>query len=216
MHRAIKNRSAGALARPPIALAAGRRLDAGRLLATGAMLVLVIAAFGVMLWLTSDPARRETVEALVRSPIGLLVLFCLAALSTATLILPAPGLALTAIAGAAGDPIVVGLVAGLGQAVGELTGYAAGWSGRSFLPDNAATSRITSLVQRRGMLVIFVLAVIPNPVFDLAGLAAGMLRMPVLRYFTAAATGKIIKNVAVAGGASSLGVLMTAVAAIWL
>ena len=64
--------------------------------------------------------------------------------------------------------------------------------------------------------MIFVLAVIPNPVFDLAGLAAGMLRMPVLRYFTAAATGKIIKNVAVAGGASSLGVLMTAVAAIWL
>ena len=134
---------------------------AGRLLAFGATLILVIAAFALMLWLTSDPVRREAVEGLVQSPFGLVVLFGLAAISTATLILPAPGLALTAIAGATGDPIVVGVVAGLGQAVGELTGYAAGWSGRSFLPENAATSRITGWLRRRGVLVIFVLAVVP-------------------------------------------------------
>src|SRR5215208_5391647 len=89
-------------------------------------LVLVFAAFGTMIWLTSDPGRLGAVEALVQSPAGLIVLFALAALSTATLILPAPGLALTAIAGAAGDPILVGTVMGLGQAVGELTGYFAG------------------------------------------------------------------------------------------
>ena len=77
-------------------------------LAFGATLTLVIAAFALMLWLTSDPVRREAVEGLVRSPFGLLVLFSLAAISTATLILPAPGLALTAIAGAAGDQLSSG------------------------------------------------------------------------------------------------------------
>jgi uncharacterized membrane protein YdjX (TVP38/TMEM64 family) len=168
-------------------------------------LVLVVAAFGILVWLTSDPVRRDAVEGLIKSPIGLLVLFCLAALSSATLILPAPGLALTAIAGAAGDPIVVGIVAGLGQAIGELTGFAAGWSGRSFLPDNPTTNRLSSLLQRRGLIVIFVLALVPNPLFDLAGIAAGVLRMPVFGYLAAAAGGKVIKNIVVAGGASTIG-----------
>jgi len=185
---------------------APRRVAApGRIAMLLGTLVLVVAAFGILVWLTSDPGRREAVEGLIKSPIGLLVLFGLAALSSATLILPAPGLALTAIAGSAGDPITVGIVAGLGQAVGELTGYAAGWSGRSLLPDNPTTTRLSGLLQRRGLIVIFVLALIPNPLFDLAGIAAGVLRMPVLGYLAAAAGGKVIKNILVAGGASTIG-----------
>ena len=179
-----------------------------RVLALGGTVLLVTGAFALMVWLTADPGRREMVEGLVRSPIGLLVLFGLAALSTATLILPAPGLALTAIAGAAGDPIVVGIVAGLGQAVGELTGYLAGWSGRSFLPDNPASRRLTEWLGRRGAIVIFLLAVTPNPVFDLAGIAAGALRMPVLRYLAAAAAGKVIKNILIAAGGSTIAGLL--------
>lgn len=182
--------------------------DRGRLLMLAGTLALVVAAFGILVWLTSDPVRREAVENLITSPIGLVVLFGLAALSSATLILPAPGLALTAIAGAAGDPIIVGIVAGLGQAVGELTGYAAGWSGRSLLPDNPTTSRLSALLQRRGLIVIFLLALVPNPLFDLAGIAAGVLRMPVLGYLAAAALGKVIKNILVAGGASTIGDLL--------
>ena len=167
-------------------------------------LALVIGAFAIMVWLTSDPERRVLVEGLVRSPAGLVILFGLAALSTATLILPAPGLALTAVAGAAGDPIVVGIVAGLGQAVGELTGYAAGRSGRSLLPDGATAARFEGWLRRRGMIVIFVLALVPNPIFDLAGIAAGAVGIPVSRYLAAAAGGKILKNVLVAGGASAI------------
>lgn len=167
-------------------------------------LALVAIAFGVMVWLTSDPARRADVERLVESPVGLLVLFGLAALSSATLILPAPGLALTAVAGAAGNPIAIGVVAGLGQAIGELTGYAAGASGRSLLPDSPAAHRLADLVVRRGYVVIFLLALVPNPLFDVAGIAAGALRMPVSRYLVAAAAGKIVKNVVVASGAASL------------
>ena len=169
-----------------------------------AMVLLVVAAFATMVWLTADPERQGLIEGLVRSPAGLIVLFGLAALSTATLVLPAPGLALTAVAGAAGDPLVVGVVAGLGQAVGELTGYFGGSSGRSLLPDTAAIRKLSGWVERRGMVVIFALAVVPNPVFDLAGLAAGALRMPLVRYLAAAASGKIIKNVIVAGGVATM------------
>jgi uncharacterized membrane protein YdjX (TVP38/TMEM64 family) len=179
-----------------------------RWLTIAVTLALVVAAFGVMVWLTSDPDRRAAVEGLVQSPIGLLVLFGLAALSTATLILPAPGLALTVMAGAVGDPIVVGVVAGLGQAVGELTGFLAGSSGRSLLPDNPVTTRISGWLARRGMIVVFVLALIPNPLFDVAGIAAGALRMPVRRYLASAAAGKVIKNIIFAAGASTIGALL--------
>lgn len=165
---------------------------------------LVVGAFATMAWLTSDPGRQAMIERLIESPAGLLILFGLSALSTATLILPAPGLALTAIAGAAGDPLVVGLVAGFGQAVGELTGYAAGSSGRTLLPPSAAADRIMGWLRRHGIAVIFVLAIVPNPVFDVAGIAAGVVRMRVSHYLGAAAAGKVVKNWIVAGSASTL------------
>jgi uncharacterized membrane protein YdjX (TVP38/TMEM64 family) len=186
----------------PIARAAGPR---GSPVAVVSVVSLVIAAFGVMVWLTADPGRLTMITELVRSPAGLIVLFGLSALSTATLILPAPGLALTAIAGAAADPLLVGIVAGLGQAVGELTGFAAGRSGRSLLSGHARDSRLSGWLRQRGMFVIFVLALIPNPLFDVAGIAAGAVRMPVLRYLAAAASGKVIKNVIVAAGGSTVG-----------
>jgi len=195
----------------PAPVAGGPTRRGRQAIVVAGTLLLVAAAFAVMVWLTSDPERRAVVESLVRSPIGLLVLFGLAALSTATLILPAPGLALTALAGSAGDPLVVGVVAGLGQAVGELTGYAAGWSGQSLLPDSAAVRRLTAWLNRRGMLVIFVLAIVPNPIFDVAGIAAGALRMPLIRYLTAAASGKVIKNTIVALGAATFAGLLAIV-----
>ena len=185
--------------------ASGRRRRA--LIVSGTLLVVGVA-FGVMVWLTSDPVRRELVRSLLGSPAGLIVLFGLSALSTATLILPAPGLLLTALAGSAGDPVVVGIVAGLGQAAGELTGYAAGWTGQSLVPDNPASRRLSGWLGQRGMLVIFLLALVPNPLFDLAGIAAGALRMPVLRYLVAAASGKVIKNVVIAGGGSTFAGLL--------
>jgi uncharacterized membrane protein YdjX (TVP38/TMEM64 family) len=62
--------------------------------------------------------------------------------------------------------------------------------------------------RRRGAIVIFILALVPNPIFDLAGLAAGVAQMPLARYLGAAAAGKTIKNVIIAGGASRLGGLV--------
>jgi uncharacterized membrane protein YdjX (TVP38/TMEM64 family) len=73
---------------------------------------------------------------------------------------------------------------------------------------------LTRWIATRGPLIVFVLAAIPNPVFDLAGIAAGVVRMPVAVYFLAAAAGKIIKNVVVAGGAGVLGGV--AVAMLWI
>ena len=159
---------------------------------------LVLVAFGVATWITLDAGRVEQVRQLIRSPNGLFVVFVLNVLANATLILPVPGLALTALAATVADPLTVGVVAGAGQTMGELTGYLAGASGRRALGVDARSQRLAGLMRRWGAMILFLLALIPNPFFDIAGIIAGAMRMPLRIYLAAAGAGKIIKNVALA------------------
>jgi membrane protein YqaA with SNARE-associated domain len=165
-------------------------------------IVILIVSFAATFFILFDAERRAQVEALISSPIGLVVLFFLAALSNATLILPVPGLALTVLAATVADPLAVGIVAGAGQALGEMTGYLAGYSGQELIDTSPRYERLVGWMRRYGALTIFVLALIPNPIFDVAGIIAGALRMPWWLYLFSAGSGKILKNVALAYGAS--------------
>jgi len=164
--------------------------------------LILIVAFTATILILFDPERRAQVETLLESPGGLIVLFFLSLLSNATLILPVPGIALTLIAGSIGNPLLVGIVAGAGQALGEMTGYLAGYSGQELIDSSPRYGRMAAWMRRYGALTIFILALIPNPVFDLAGIVAGALRMPWWLYLCSAGAGKIIKNVALAYAAS--------------
>jgi uncharacterized membrane protein YdjX (TVP38/TMEM64 family) len=125
---------------------------------------------------------------------GYAAVFLVSLISNATVILPVPGLAVNSVMGGVFSPWIVGLVGGLGQALGELTGYMAGYSGQTWIDENPTYNRLTKWMQRRGMLTISVLAAIPNPAFDLAGIAAGALRMPVWKFLVSCAIGGVIKN----------------------
>jgi membrane protein YqaA with SNARE-associated domain len=164
--------------------------------------LILIGAFAGTIYLLGDDARRRQLETLIQSPGGLVVLFAISAISNATLILPVPGLALTALAASVADPLVVGIVAGAGQTLGELTGYLAGYSGQTLIDDSPRYVRLVGWMRRFGAITIFVLGLIPNPLFDVAGIIAGALRMPVWLYLLSAGAGKVIKNVAVAYGAA--------------
>ena len=165
------------------------------------VLILIGAAAGT-LYIVSDPERLKKVEELITSPGGLVVLFIFGAITSATLVLPVPGLALTAIAGSVANPLIVGIVAGAGQALGEMTGYMAGYSGQTLIDDSPRYARLVRLMRRFGAPIIFVLALLPFGLFDIAGIIAGALRMPVWLYLLSAGAGKIIKNVAVAYAAA--------------
>lgn len=167
-----------------------------------ATVIILIVAFAGTFFLLFDPHRRSQLEALIVSPFGLVLLFVLALISNATLILPVPGIALTALAATAGNPLVVGIVAGTGQALGELTGYMAGYSGQELIDNSARYARMVEWMRRFGPWTIFVLALVPNPLFDIAGIVAGALRMPIWLYLLSAGAGKIIKNVLIAYGAT--------------
>jgi membrane protein YqaA with SNARE-associated domain len=120
-------------------------------------------------------------------------IFVLSLLSNATLILPAPGIALTFAMGAVFNPIFVALAAGAGSALGELTGYMAGFSGQGVLEKTGLYERMMEWTSKYGGWTIILVALIPNPVFDLAGAAAGVLKMPISRFLFFAWIGKTLK-----------------------
>ena len=101
--------------------------------------------------------------------------------------------------------VLVGVVAGVAEALGEFTGYAAGYGGRIMIQQRPEYQWLQRWMERRGVLVMFVMSVIPNPAFDIAGAAAGAVRMPLGRFFLAVLAGKIIKDIymAAAGDFSS-------------
>jgi len=129
---------------------------------------------------------------------GYPAVFLVSLIGNAAFLLPTPGIALVLVAGGVLDPIAVGVVAGLGAAFGELTGYLVGQSGQSVFEDKPIYWHIEGWMKKSGTLVIFILAAVPNPIFDIGGLVAGALRMPVWRFLMGAWLGKSLRFVLLA------------------
>ncbi len=124
--------------------------------------------------------------------------FLISLAGNATVVFPAPSLAVVFAMGGVLNPILVGLAAGIGEALGELTGYLAGVGGRFVVEDHRAYHKVQRWMRRYGALVIFTLSVFPNPFFDLAGITAGASRYPVWLFLLNCWAGKTIKTTAVA------------------
>jgi len=131
---------------------------------------------------------------------GYLGIFLVMLLNNATVIFPAPGLLAVFAAGGAYNFVAVGLVGGLGAALGELTGYLFGYGSLAFVKEekNRLYLRIEKWMARNGFFTILVLAAIPNPFFDLAGITAGALKYPWQRFLFACIIGQVIKATALA------------------
>jgi uncharacterized membrane protein YdjX (TVP38/TMEM64 family) len=123
-------------------------------------------------------------------------IFLLSILSNATVLLPAPGILFVFAMGAVFNPFWVAIAAGAGAAIGELSGYLAGFGGQLIVHNNATYQRISDWMQRNpriDLLMVFILAFLPNPFFDLAGIAAGALRIPLYRFLIVCWLGKTLK-----------------------
>ncbi len=133
-------------------------------------------------------------------------IFLLSIVANATVIIPVPGVLLTSAMAAVFNPFWVGIAAGSGAALGELTGYLAGFSGQVIIENADLYARLTHWMTKYGAITVLVLAAFPNPAFDLAGISAGMLKMPIYKFLFFCWLGKIIKMLAFAyAGASILG-----------
>lgn len=120
-------------------------------------------------------------------------IFLIAMLANATVLLPAPGVAVIYAMGSIFNPIGVALAAGTGAAIGELSGYLAGFSGQAVIDRADVYDRIHPWVEKYGGWAILVLSAIPNPFFDVAGIAAGMAKMPIRTFLIFTWIGQMIK-----------------------
>lgn len=151
----------------------------------------LLLAVGITLALVLVPVDWERLKNL-----GYLGVFLIMLLSSGSMVLPVPGLAAVFAGGLLQlNPILLGIAGGLGSALGELTGYMAGYGGRAIVEDSRRYAQVEGWMRRYGLPTIFVLSLIPNPLFDIAGFAAGALRVPLWRFLAACAAGKIIKSI---------------------
>jgi uncharacterized membrane protein YdjX (TVP38/TMEM64 family) len=159
-------------------------------------IVRVATAVAVLVALVLSLVFREHLQELEQY--GYVAVFVVGLISNATLILPVPGLAVSSVLGSVFNPWAVGIVAGIGQALGELTGYMAGYGGQTWVADHPRYRWLKRRMERYGVFAVFLLALLPNPLFDVAGMVAGVLRFPVWKFLLSCAAGKIIKNIAFA------------------
>lgn len=157
------------------------------------MLVVVVIAtiVGVVAWATG---------LLEADQVGYPGVFLINLVGSASLILPVPGAAAACIVSTPGsglNPFFVGVLAGIAQALGESTGYLAGKSGQSIAMRSRHYRAVHRWMGRAGAPALFLFAVIPNPFFDLAGVAAGSLGYPYRRFLVVVLAGKVLRSIAV-------------------
>ena len=131
---------------------------------------------------------------------GYLGVFLINLIASSTIIFPLPASAFVFGLGAVLNPFLIGLVSGLGAAIGEFTGYALGMGGRRIIKDKwkKQIDDVEKLFSKYGgFFVIFIFAATPLP-DDIAGIVGGVLKYPVKKYFLAVLAGKIIMNLAIA------------------
>jgi membrane protein YqaA with SNARE-associated domain len=128
----------------------------------------------------------------------------------ATVIVYVPGVpTVFALGGIVRFPFVIGIVAGLGEALGGFTGYMLGRGGESYLKEPQSNGRIQRAFQKiysridgwmgkRGYLTVFLASAIFNPFYMFFGATAGATRMSPWKYYLASAAGKIVKATYVA------------------
>jgi uncharacterized membrane protein YdjX (TVP38/TMEM64 family) len=107
-----------------------------------------------------------------------------------TVLVPIPSFWIYYPLGSVFFPPLLGLAGGAGAAIGELTAYMAGYSGRGIVRRWKLYTRVESWLEKWGFVVIFGFNLVPFFPFDLVGIAAGVLRFPLWKFYLACLAGR--------------------------
>jgi membrane protein YqaA with SNARE-associated domain len=129
--------------------------------------------------------------------LGLLGLFIINFVSSAGFFVSGPAFLTVIAGGSLYSPILVALVAAVGACLGDMLGFAFGYSGRQLAKKKISRQRILVFLQKKfnkhGELIIFMFAVVPNPFFDAVGILAGIVNYPPLRFFVIMLFGRFLR-----------------------
>ena len=108
-------------------------------------IISLLAVVAISIWIYSIRDQASELAAF-----GYPGIFIISILANATVLLPAPGVAVVFTMGGILNPFFLGIVAGIGSAIGELSGYMAGYSGQAvieiakFIPKSVLLLRNTA------------------------------------------------------------------------
>jgi membrane protein YqaA with SNARE-associated domain len=152
---------------------------------------------------TSAIVLREEIDRFRQ--FGYLGVFLITMLGSATVIAGIPGVPFVFAMAGVLPWYLVALVAGIGEAIGELVIYMAGRTGHAFfLKDRFIEAqnnqdargiypRLQRWVHAKGALALFLSSAVFNPFFSLIGATAGATRFPAWKFFGAVWAGKTVK-----------------------
>ena len=156
------------------------------------VVVIASVALGTVMWATG---RLDVQD------VGYVGAFAVNLVGSATILIPLPGIAVVCggtVEEAGLNPALLGLAGGVGSAIGEITGYLAGYSGSTLAQRSKHYARLHGWMERNGTIPLFLLAALPLPLFDVAAIAAGSLGYSLRRFMVVVLAGKLVKYVAVA------------------
>lgn len=150
------------------------------------VIFILIIVLSVIIFLNQD--KIENVSNV--SYLGVMVLCFLA---NSTVLLPAPSLVIASSCALVLNPWTVAIFAAIGSSLGEFIGYAFGTISKEISPKlQNLLEKILSKIKNQTLLV-FILALVPLPLFDVVGIYSGGTKMNPLKFFLACFSGKFIK-----------------------
>ncbi len=123
-------------------------------------------------------------------------------IASSSIFLPIPAFILVFAFGAVLNPLLVGLFAGIGCALGELTGYGLGMGGRKIIEkryEKFLKKYKKWFKGKKFFYVIVLFAATPLP-SDVVGIVGGMFKYEIKRFLIASFFGKFIMNTTIALG----------------
>jgi putative cofactor-binding repeat protein len=186
----------------------------GRYIAAAiATVLLTLPSLALLVFIIAS-GRQETESQF--DALGFAGIFLANFLSTATVFIPVPGLlaighALIVSGANTFSPLPAGLIGGLGMGLGETSAYMAGLvaseAARQARPEPPAWLRpvvdrvigaVSWLMSHYWVPTLFVLSVIPDPIFEFAGITAGATRIGFRPFMAVVVTGNVIRGLLVA------------------
>ncbi|MCD6230925.1 MAG: VTT domain-containing protein [Dehalococcoidia bacterium] len=126
--------------------------------------------------------------------------FIISVLAGSTIGVPIPGLPVIFTMGGLLNPIIVGAIAGFGEAIGSIFAYLIGYGGNSltrYLNNNLYT-RFTNMIHNHGSKVVFFMSSVFNPTFYPFAVFLGTLHFGLLKFFLLTWAGRTIKGLTLA------------------
>ncbi len=155
---------------------------------------LLIVAVGVIVSITFLVDRPDNFEDYIQSS-GYIGVFLMAVIGSSSPVWPLPGSWAVFIGAGLGlNPLILTLLAGIGEPIGESTAYGAGYGGQVVITNIKGYAKVEGWMKRRGGIILFLLSAIPNVLIKAAVICAGALRYPFWKFFLYVLGGKIIKS----------------------